>query len=122
MRAVFVNAAEKRLEDIEIEKGLQPLYDMIGCDLVDLVHLGDDDLFVDDEGLLKARPESPFFRIGDVTLAGNGVIVGCDSKTGESCDARHDAAYYKPLVSFTHAAADALRRQLMKALSKDSPF
>jgi hypothetical protein len=122
MRAVFVNAAERRLEDIEIKKGLQSLYDLIGCRLVDLVRLDDDDLFVDDEGLLTAGQDTPFFRIGDLTLAGNGVIVGADNSTGESCDALHDAAYYTPLVSFTHATAVAMQKRVEAELNEKSPF
>jgi hypothetical protein len=117
IKAVFVNASERTVTDVEIERGLKPMYAMIGCRLVDLVHLGDsDDLFVDDEGLLVIKPMSPMFRIGDVTLAGNGVIVGGNDETGESCDVHRDAAHYRSVITFTHAAADAMRRMLRESL------
>jgi hypothetical protein len=123
IRAVFVNATERTVEDVVIERGLQPMYDTIGCSLVDIVHLDDcDDLFIDDEGLLKVEPHSPFFRIGDVTLAGNGLIVGGNDDTGESCDVHRDAAHYRQLITFTHSAADAMRRKLLADLSFRSPF
>lgn len=123
MKAVFVNATERTVTDIEIEKGLKPLYDMIGCRLVDVVQLEDnDDLFVDDEGLLNIEPSTPLFRIGVLTLAGNGVIVGGDDETGESCDVHRDADHYRPLITFTHAAANALRRMLTSELNNQSPF
>jgi hypothetical protein len=117
LKAVFVNAAERTVTDVEIDRGLKPMYDMIGCSLVDLVHLSDsDDLFVDDEGLLNLSPTSPMFRIGDATLAGNGVIMGGNDETGESCNVHMDAAHYRSIITFTHAAADAMRRMLRESL------
>jgi hypothetical protein len=123
IRAVFVNASARTVEDVLIERGLQPMYDMIGCRLVDIVHLGDgDELFVDDEGLLSAGPHSPFFRIGDATLAGNGLIVGGNCVTGESCHVHRDANHYMELITFTHGAAYAMRRRLIDELRYQSPF
>jgi hypothetical protein len=123
LKGVFVNAAERTIVDIEIQRGVQPMYDMIGCRLVDLVVLPhSDDLFVDDEGLLSLTPTSPMFRIGTATLAGNGIILGGDDATGESCDVHRDAAYYRNVITFTHAAADATMRMLRDALNLDSDF
>ena len=123
IKAVFVNAGKRVVEDVEIERGLQPMYDMIGCRLVELVRLSDDDdLFVDEEGLLSIEPTSPMFRIGDATLAGNGIILGGNNETGESCDVHRTADHYRPLITFTHAAADATRRMLRDALNANGDF
>jgi hypothetical protein len=123
IKAVFVNAAARTIEDVVIDRGLKSMYDLIGCRLVDLVHVGDgDDLFVDDEGLLTMEPTSPMFRIGDCTLAGSGVIIGGNDETGESCNVNHDAAHYRKLITFTNAWADASSRTLRKALNDESEF
>ena len=123
IKAVFVNSVDRTIEDVVIEKGLKSMYDLIGCRLVDLVHVGDgDDLFVDDEGLLTMEQTSPMFRIGDCTLAGNGVIIGGDDETGESCNANHDAAHYRKLITFTNAWAEATSRAFRKALNDESKF
>lgn len=118
IKAVFVNADNRTVEDVEIERGLQPMYDLIGCRLVDLVRLSDgDDLFVDDEGLFSIEPTSPMFRIGDATLAGNGLIIGGNDDTGESCNVHRNADHYRSTITFTHAAADAMRRMLRDSLN-----
>lgn len=123
IKAVFVNADKRVVEDVEIERGLQSMYDMIGCRLVELVRLShDDDLFVDEEGLLSIEPTSPMFRIGDATLAGNGIILGGNNETGESCDVHRNADHYRSLITFTHAAADATRRMLRDALNANGEF
>ncbi len=61
----------------------------IGCDLFTCVDLNQSEtLYVDDEGLLTINSETTFFLHKDYPspLAGNGVILGLDSNTGDSKD------------------------------------
>ncbi len=79
MRAIFIDAVKQEVrEETLTEPTLKAFYKLIGCQLVDLVRIDDqNDLWVDDEGLLH-NPEN-FFIYGDSSpLAGNGVITAND--------------------------------------------
>jgi hypothetical protein len=77
MRAILINAKEKTIKEVELEKPtLQSMYKLIDCELVDCVRLDDqNDLWVDDEGLNK-EPEHFFEFTGThQPFAGNGLIA-----------------------------------------------
>lgn len=78
VHAVFINAAECSVTNVEIEPGLNEYYKLIGCDIVAIgMHFPNGDiLFVDDNGLLK-DPRN-FFKLSPhgTTFAGNGLIIG----------------------------------------------
>jgi hypothetical protein len=108
LRAVLVDPVARTVTDIEIEKGLDGMYEAIGCELVALVRLKDGsegDLWVDDEGLLKLTPESRFFVIHKSSaLTGKGLILG-STEEGESTHAPQKADYYAPLITFMGPSA-----------------
>jgi len=63
---------------------LHSFYDVLNCDLVDYVSLGNNvDLWVDDEGALKDAAERGYFVVhnmgrGHRLIAGRGLVVGHD--------------------------------------------
>lgn len=61
-----------------------------------------DGVLVDDEGLLKLTPETKFFTFGDYPqpLAGNGLVVGCNLRNGNTKDVQSTVDEVKQRVSF----------------------
>lgn len=108
IKAVLVDPYKEEVTDVEYDASdYKNIYPLIHCDCFTLVKLADeDDLFVDDEGLLKITPETKFFMLKDYPqpLAGYGLIVGGDEDTGESVDVHHDAAFYRPQFRFLDVA------------------
>jgi hypothetical protein len=91
MKAILIDTQNQTVREVEVEQKngspLQSMYQHIGCELVDVVNIDDkNDVFVDEEGLLKLDDNSRFFILDGFfqPLAGNGLIVGLDSKNGKS--------------------------------------
>ena len=40
MRAIFINAVDRKVEEVQIENKLQAFYDKIGCEMIQILHLG----------------------------------------------------------------------------------
>lgn len=104
MKAVFINAVEKTVTEVDVpkEKTLQSWYKIIGCDMVEVasyINKENDSILVDEEGLLK--PQEHFFAYGvrENILAGNGLIVGVDNE-GESVSCHVTAEQVKDKVFF----------------------
>lgn len=64
---------------------LAEIYLVLGCKVVEYVPLDADNFIcVDEEGLLRDKPE-PFFQIrNNAPIAGRGLVLGIDHKSGES--------------------------------------
>lgn len=98
MKAVLINAVKQSCTLIDIEPGLQPMYDALSTDLprkVDMVESPSvplkegNVLYVDEEALLF--PSSVAFKIaGRGPFIGNGLILGLDDE-GDSKDTTVDA-------------------------------
>lgn len=77
---------------LERENLATQLQTQIGCDIFDVVHLEDGiDVFVDDEGLLVARPALNValtvlaHQLGSqAVLFGTGIVLGGDDASGET--------------------------------------
>lgn len=104
LRAVLIDPYKEELTDVTYDAAdYKNIYPLIRCDIFTVVKLADeDDVFVDDEGLLKITNQTKFFQLKDYPqpLAGYGLIVGADEDTGESVSAHHDADYYRSKISF----------------------
>lgn len=115
MKAVLIDAKSRTVSDVEYSGNWRDISPMLGCDCFTVVrNLPDgDDVYVDDEGLLKLTPESVFFTIPwyPTPLAGSGLIMSCDSQ-GESAPAVHDAEFYRKHVGFTGMKAVWLKEEL----------
>ena len=84
MRAVKIDPVSRTVTEINLKKNpnstLQELYEIIGCDLVELVQIDRDMVMVvDEEGKCKAV-QGVFNFIGwGTVIAGTAVILGGDS-------------------------------------------
>jgi hypothetical protein len=99
-KAILIDAINRTVTEttIGIWSEIAP---KIGCDLFDIIQLdAKNDLYVDDEGLLK-NPKNFILWDGYPTpLAGNGLILGGDHNTGESCDTNLTVDQVKVKVKF----------------------
>lgn len=115
MKAVLIDSKNRTITDVEYSGDYKEIYRLIGCSCFTVVrNLPDgDDVFVDDEGLLKLTGDTPFFTIPwyPSPLAGSGLILSTDAE-GDSTDAKHDAAFYRRHVRFTSQRAVWLREQI----------
>ena len=93
MRAIKIDVEKQEVYYIEIEKGLQPMYDAIGngCDLIEapLRFPKNDALFCDEEINFRQGDVKGGFLIKKMgyPITNNAIIVGADSY-GESCDVK----------------------------------
>lgn len=94
MKAIFINARDKRVEQIDINPGLEELYKTLDVRVITVAYSQDpavtDDLIVDDEALLKDISDIPGGFWADFypsqPLLGNALMLGVDPETGESKD------------------------------------
>jgi len=40
MRAIFINAVDRKVEEVQIENNLEAFYEKIGCEMIELISLG----------------------------------------------------------------------------------
>lgn len=83
MRGIKINPTERTIEEVDVpnpNKSLQGLYDLIGCDLVQLVELDRGIIMACDEEA-KCKPVTGAFSFygTDLIIAGNAVILGGDA-------------------------------------------
>ena len=89
MKALLINADERKITKVDAgdpNKSLKRLRELIGCDIVQPVIIGEElTLWVDEEGRLKLP--KPGFRLKDIPadFAGNGVLLGGDAEEVKPC-------------------------------------
>lgn len=93
MKAILIDVHSQTIKEVEIEKNasvnIGHIYEHLKCDCFTCVGIDENnDVFVDDEGLLSLTPLSKFFLYKGYPqpLAGNGLIVGIDHNDGDSVD------------------------------------
>jgi hypothetical protein len=112
MRALLIDAHQRKVTEIALpgpvdgsyREQLDEMYKLIGCDCV--TGAGGDEsgdrLTVDDEGLLKLTPQTPFFFLPTFypqPLAGNGIVSGVD-EGGETIDAKSTVAEIEAAIQW----------------------
>lgn len=100
---ILIDVHNKTITRVEVEHGLQPIYDLVKCSTFELVQIDDNnDIYVDEEGLLNLTPETKFFQIQGrpQPISGNGLIVGLDYETGDSGDTTLSLEWVKERVKF----------------------
>ena len=99
--AIKIDVEKQEVYSIEIDKGLKGLYTAIGCTCVDRIVLDDrNDLWLDDEGLLKNPQPDKFSVKGYVRpLAGNALICGYN-RDGETISTTLKPEQIQPLITF----------------------
>ena len=84
MRAIKIDPVAKTITEIELAQNpnetLQELYDLIGCDLVELVQLDRGIIMaIDEEGKLKEIKGGFTFLGWGTVIAGTGIVLGGNS-------------------------------------------
>ena len=77
MTGILIDPYLKKVTNVNVgtDNTLQDMYKHIGCSMVEVVSFGDDnDLWVDEEGLLKSHQR--FFKVHNLPFGHHGVIVG----------------------------------------------
>ncbi len=77
MTGILIDPYLKKLTNVNVgtDNTLQDMYKHIGCSMVEVVSFGDmNDLWVDEEGLLKR--DQRFFKVHNLPFGHHGVIVG----------------------------------------------
>ncbi|MBR4664440.1 MAG: hypothetical protein IKO93_11255 [Lentisphaeria bacterium] len=99
MRAIFINAVARKVEEVQIENKLEAFYDKIGCTMIQLVPLGGTHLaIVDEEGRL--RDWKVGFRFPKSQgIDGNALIV-CEDDDGDFTDAKAPVELFQICTTF----------------------
>jgi hypothetical protein len=108
MKAILIDAQSETIKYVDVvEKNgskLNSMYQHLGCELVDVINIDNkNDLFVDDEGLLKINDNTKFFIIQGYyqPLAGNGLILGFNNNDGDSTSTNLTVEEISKRVIFT---------------------
>ena len=88
MKAIFIDAKNQTVSQIEVENDLQAMYDKIGCLLVQVVEYRDELIVCDEEARLKQWEHG--FALGDWRICGNAIIVS-DKEDGDFADTKMSA-------------------------------
>ena len=76
MKGILINPFDETVKDVNILGNIEEIYLLTECSTFDVVSLSEkDDLYVDDEGLLK---DNRYFTIYDKPIAGKSLIMGHD--------------------------------------------
>ena len=107
MKAIFIDAVNRTVTEIQIENDLHAFYGKIGCEMIQMLDLSKNHVcLVDEEG--KLRDWKAGFRLaGSSTLAGNALIVGTDGD-GNFTDCRAPLCLFSRNVEFIDLRAHPL--------------
>ena len=107
MKAVFINAEARTVEEIEIENDLDALYKKIDCGIVQGIHTGGTEteyLLCDEEACFKDLCFGFIFkRVNSTFILGNALIV--DSDRGDFADVRRTADEIREEIFFKRREA-----------------
>ena len=99
MRAIFINAVDRKVEEVQVENTLQAFYDKIGCETIEIIRLGGRYvLIVDEEGRLR-NWKVGFRLVEGEGIAGNGLIV-CGKSNGDFTDCHLPAGVVAEITEF----------------------
>ena len=99
MRAIFINAVDRKVEEVEIENKLEAFYEKIGCEMIEVLQIGGKHLLIcDEEG--KIRNWKVGFRFPKSEgIAGNALIV-CEKRNGDFTDAKAPVELFQICTTF----------------------
>ena len=115
-KGILIDVQNREIKEVEIEDGIQSIYEQIKCDTFDYVQIHEEnDVYVDDNGLLNLTDKSMFFSYKGYPqpLCGNGLILGIDHETGESIDTTLTIDEVKKSVTFLTLFEVQLMSRLM---------
>ena len=99
MRAIFINAVDQKVEEIQIENELHAFYERIGCDMIQCLDVGANHVLVcDEEGRLRN------WKVGfrwpkSEGIAGNALVVR-DNGDGDFTDSNLPVELFEIAVKF----------------------
>jgi hypothetical protein len=110
LTGLLIDPFLKKVTNVKVENDLKDFYRHIGCSMVEVVSLtqySDDDIWVDEEGLLKR--DQRFFKVSDLPFGHHGVIAGRGLILGNggegntiSCDLSIEDVLPRISWDFTH--------------------
>ena len=99
MRAIFINAVGRTVEEVQIENKLEAFYEKIGCEMIEILRIGGNHLaIVDEEGKLR-NWEAGFRFPKSEGIAGNALIV-CEKRNGDFTDAKAPVELFQLCTTF----------------------
>lgn len=102
IKAYLLDTDKAQITEIKIIPKLNSIYEAIGCERIDIISVNGPikfDIYVDDEGLLKAND---FFMVAGYPqpVAGSALVVGLEDDDGNTEDAPMSLALIKKMVKF----------------------
>ena len=118
-KGILIDVQNRTITEVEVTKDkngseLQSMYNHIKCEMVECVSLNEkNDVWVDEEGLLRITPFSMFFKIEGYHefLPGNGLVLGFDEENEDSSDTTLTIDDVKSKVTFH--TLNEVRRQMV---------
>jgi hypothetical protein len=99
MRAIFIDAVNRKVEEVQVENELHAFYEKIVCDMIEIIHLGGEHLMVvDEEGCLR-NWEVGFRLPKSEGIAGNALVVR-DNGDGDFTDSNLPVELFEIAVQF----------------------
>tara|TARA_Y100001963_G_scaffold22759_1_gene29857 strand:+ start:1289 stop:1765 length:477 start_codon:yes stop_codon:yes gene_type:complete len=92
LNGILIDPFQKKVTTVKVDTAniLRSKYDLIGCDMVELVNYTYtsviEDIWCDEEGLAVATGEQRYFKVSDLpnkhhgVIAGKGLILGSDNE------------------------------------------
>jgi hypothetical protein len=104
IKCIFIDCVKREVTKIEIEGGLQSIYNVLGCDTITAAerHLfgRTHTLYVDDNGLMIDKKLGAFQIKKGQILSGHGLIIGCDEEGNDIDVDNAMLACIDPLISW----------------------
>lgn len=86
MKALLIKTDERKIEEVEFNGTLEHAYELLGCEMIERITLqNNDDVWVDEEGLINGNAFGGFAIADSPILIGRGLITGTivDEENGD---------------------------------------
>ncbi len=103
MKAILIDVKNKEVREVEIEKGLRAIYDVMDVQMIETAtYLPNGDcIYCDEDGFATMGANSMFFDVGaHQQFIGNGLVVGTNQNTGSTVSAKSTVEDIRKLVKF----------------------
>jgi hypothetical protein len=103
IKAILIDPEHKRIREVQIERGLKGLYDILDCQMVEIpIHYPNGDIiYCNEEAWLEVDPKDLLFGFEfpdwDYPILGKSLIVGSDDE-GEDVDCRTKSDDLKEII------------------------
>jgi hypothetical protein len=113
-KGILIDVQNRTIEWVDV-KDWKNIYDHVKCQTFECVQIDEqNDVYVDEEGLLTLTPNSMFFMYKGYPqpLCGNGLILGIDHETGDSVDSTLSIELVRSNVRFMDIYEVQMRSRL----------